>query len=223
MEIRPGQSIKIVFNIDHIRETTDVRNSFVYDVVEDRLIIAQTYPPILKSKIGRAVIVTYLATGTTNPARFGLDATILELRSDYALSTGNTTRAAALLRKSDPVEYNLRFFYRVEPPSNVGLDMYVYRKRVNIIDISIGGVKISHDKALRFEPKKIMPVSLSIDGEPFEVNAIVSRTWQPQELRMIKSLEFAALEFADTSRHFKDILGKKIFEIQRELRYKEIS
>ena len=64
MEIKPGLSIKIVLNIDHIKETTDVRNSLIFDVIEKKLIIAQTYPPILKSKIGKAVIG---ATGNRVP------------------------------------------------------------------------------------------------------------------------------------------------------------
>jgi hypothetical protein len=223
MEIRPGQSIRIVLNIDHIKEMTDVRSTTVFDIIQKRLIIAQTYPPILKSKIGNAVIVTYLANGKTGLVRYGLDATILELLSDYRLSAGNITRAAVLLRKSEAVEYNLRFFFRVEPPGSSGLTLSVYRKPVNILDISIGGAKISHDRSVKFETGKIMTVSLSIDGEKFEVNATVIRTWAPEEARMVKSLEFVALGFVYTNMHLKNLLGRKLFDIQRELRSRDLS
>jgi hypothetical protein len=223
MEIKPGQSIRIVLNIDHIKEITDVRSSTIFDVVEKKLIIAQTYPPILKSKVGKAVIVTYLAKGKDGLVRYGFDATILGLISNYELSAGNATRAAVLLRKSEPVEYNLRFFFRVEPPSTSGLALSVYRKPVNILDISIGGAKISHDRSLKLEAGKIVTISLSIDGEDFEVNASVIRTWAPEEARMVRSLEFVALGFVDTNMHLKNVLGRKLFEIQRELRSRELS
>jgi hypothetical protein len=223
MEIKPGLSIKIVLNVDHVKETTDVRSSLIYDVIEKKLIIAQTQPPILKSKTNKSVIVTYLAKEKANPVRYGFDATILELYDDYELSTGNATQAAILLRKSDPAEYNLRFFFRVEPPSDSGLGLLVYRKPVNIIDIPIGGAKISHDRTLKFESGKIMTISLSIDDDSFELNAFVIRTWEPQETRMAKNLEFVALEFIETSMHFKNILGRKILDIQRGLRSKEIA
>jgi hypothetical protein len=223
MEIRPGQSIRIVLNIDHIKEMTDVRSTTIFDIVQNKLIIAQTYPPILKSKIGNAVIVTYLANGKSGIIRYGFDANILKLLSDYRLSAGNITRAAVLLRKSEPVEYNLRFFFRVEPPSSSGLALSVYRKPVNILDISIGGAKISHDRSVKFEAGKIMTVSLSIDGENFEVNATVIRTWAPEEARLVKSLEFVALGFLYTNMHLKSLLGRKLFEIQRELRSRDLS
>jgi hypothetical protein len=223
MDIRLGQSIRIVLNIDHIKEMTDVRSSSIFDIVENRLIIAQTYPPILKSKMGKAVVVTYLARREESHLRYGFDATIIELLNEYTLSAGNTTRAAVLLRKSNPVEYNLRSFFRLGPPDNNGLDMVVYGKPVSILNISIGGAKISHDRTLKFQPGKTMTVSLSIDGERFELNAFVVRTWEPQDARLVKSLEFVALSFIDTTMRFKNILGRKIFDIQRELRYKETS
>jgi hypothetical protein len=223
MDIRPGQSIRVVLNIDHIKETTDVRSSTVFDIIEKRLVIAQTYPPILKSKVGNPVIVTYLARQGESPLRYGFDAAILELLNEYTLSAGNNARAAVLLRKSNSVEYNLRSFFRLEPPSGVGLDMVVYRKPVNILDISIGGAKISHDRSVTFQPGKIMTISLSIDGELFELNALVVRTWQPQEARLVRSLEFVALSFLSTTMHLKNILGRKIVDVQRELRYREVS
>ncbi len=223
MEIKPGQSIRIIFNIDLVKETTDVRGSTVFDVVDENLIIAQTNPPILKSRVGSAVIVTYLVKEKNGLLRYGFDATIFKLLDNYVLSTGNIARAALLLKKSHPVEYNLRFFFRVEPPSTSGLALSVYQNPVNILDISIGGAKISHNRKVKFEPGQLMTISLSIDGEKFNVNATVIRTWAPDDERMVKSLEFVALGFVDTNMHFKNVLGRKLIEIQRELRSRELA
>jgi hypothetical protein len=221
-EIRLGQSVKIVLDIDHIRETTDVRNSTVFDVTEKKLIIAQTRPPISKNEVGKAAIVTYLAKKEEKSPRYGFNATVLEVIDKFELSAGNFARAIALSRKSSPTEYNLRSFFRLGPPSYAGLEMHVRRKPVIVLDISLGGVKISHNRSLEFEEGKTVTISLSIDGQVFELKAVVLRTWAPIETRLVKTLEFVALGFMDTTMQFKNILGRKIVEIQRELRYKGV-
>ncbi|MCX5813000.1 MAG: PilZ domain-containing protein [Proteobacteria bacterium] len=220
--IRPGLRLKIVVDINHIKETNDVRNSIIFDVIEKKLLIAQTEPPILKSRINKAIILTYLTKENKEDVRYGFEASIVDLVNNYELSADNITQAVILLSKTNPVQYNLRFFFRAEPPSNSGLDLSIYRKPVNILDISIGGAKISHHRELKLEPGRILDIKLSIDGAVFDLNAVVVRTWDPKEGKMVKSLEFVALEFINTSMQLKNILGKKIISIQRELRSREI-
>jgi hypothetical protein len=222
MDIRPGLLIKIVVNIDHIKEVSDVRSSTVFDIIEKKLIIAQTEPPILKSKINKTVILTYLTKENKDIVRYGFDAVIVDLIKSYELSTDHKTQAVILLKKTNPVQNNLRFFFRVEPLSNSDIYMSIYRKPVNILDISIGGAKISHSREFRLQSGGIIGIRLSIDNALFDINAVIVRTWDPEEERMIKSLEFVALEFINTSIHFKNALGKKILEIQGELRSRGI-
>jgi c-di-GMP-binding flagellar brake protein YcgR len=222
MDIRPGLSIRIVVDINHIKETTDVRNSIIFDIVEKKLIVAQTDPQILKNKINNTISVTYLAKEDREAVRYGFDATVVDIVKDYELSANNRTQAVILLKKSNPVEYNLRFFFRAQPPANSGISMSIHEKPVNILDISIGGAKISHNRELKLESGQTLELKLSIDGAPFNINATVVRTWRPREERMVKSLEFVALEFINTNMQFKNMLGKKIISIQRELRSKEI-
>jgi hypothetical protein len=222
MDIRPGLPVKIVVDINHVNETNDVRNSIIFDIIEKKLVIAQTEPPILKSRINKTVVLTYLTKEKREVVRYGFDASIVDLTNNYELSAYNMTQAVILLRKTNPVQYNLRFFFRAEPPSNSGINISIYRKPVNMLDISIGGAKISHNRELELEPGRILDIKLSIDNVVFDLNAVVVRTWAPREEKMIKSLEFVALEFINTSIHLKNILGKKIISIQRELRSKEI-
>jgi hypothetical protein len=222
MDIRPGLPVKIVVDIDHIRETNDVRNSIVFDVIEKKLITAQTTPSLLKSMINKTVVISYLARENKEIVRYGFDATIVDIVNDYELSADNRTQAVILLKKTNPVQYNLRFFFRAEPPSNSGLSMSIYGKSINILDISIGGAKISHNKELKLEPGRVIDIKLTIDGTVFDINAHIIRIWAHQEEKMVKSLEFVALEFINTNIQFKNTLGKKIINIQRELRSKEI-
>ncbi|MCX5804511.1 MAG: PilZ domain-containing protein [Proteobacteria bacterium] len=222
MDIRPGLPVKIVMNTDNIKEISDVRNSIIFDIIENKLIIAQTEPPVLKSRINKSVVLTYIVKENKEDVRYGFDANIINLTNDYELSADNKTPAVILLKKANPQPYNLRFFFRIDSTSNNGIDISIYRKPVNLIDISIGGAKISHNRELKLEPGRIIEIKLSIDGTVFDLNATVIRTWEPKEQTRVKSLEFVALEFINTSMQFKNMLGKKIFDIQRELRSKEI-
>ena len=222
MDIRPGLPVKIVVNVNHIKETNDVRNSIIFDVAEKKIVIAQTEPPVLKSRVGKTIVITYIVKEKKEVVRYGFDTTIVELIDQYGLSADNRTQALHLLQKTNPIQYNLRFFYRVEPPSNSGINISIYRKPVNIIDISIGGVKISHNRELKLELGRIIDMKLFIDNSVFDINAAVIRAWGPKEEKMFKSLEYVALEFIDTSTHFKNTLGKKVISIQRELLSKEI-
>jgi len=222
MDIKPGLPVKIVANIDHIKETNDVRNSIIFDIIENKLIIAQTEPPILKSRINKIIVLTYIVKENRDVVRYGFNANIVDLINDYSLSADNKTQAVVLLKKSNPVQYNLRFFFRIEPLSYNGIDIVIYRKSVNILDISIGGAKISHDRELKLQAGKIVDIRLYIDNAFFDLSACVIRTWGHKEEKMVKSIEFASLEFINTSFQLKNILGKKIFSIQRELRSKEV-
>ena len=200
-----------------------MRNSLVFEVDDRNLIIAQTNPPIGKNYLNKTLVLTYMAKGKKNPTRYAFDAAILKFLSDYRLSEGKAAQAIVLSRKSAPANFNLRFFFRVESPSSFGLNMRVHGRSVNVLDVSIGGIRIGHDGSLKFETGNVVPLSLSIDGDIFEVNGVVKRTWPPEEARMFKNLEFAALEFVEADSHLKSTLGRKIFEIQRVSRLREIS
>jgi hypothetical protein len=218
MGIKSGVSIKIVMNPDQGKEAVGARDSLVYDIIGKKLIIAQPKPPIPDREVNKTIRVTYLASREKqDPTRYGFDATITGLIEGYKLATGYTGQVIALLRKTDPVGYNLRFSFRVEPPSKSGLEMVVSEQPLNILDISVGGVKIMHNRQIAFTPGELIKVRLSIDGTHFEEEAVVVRTWNPPEERMVQSIEFVALQFANPGQQFEKVLGRKIVDIQREL------
>jgi len=219
--IRPGLTIKVVIDIDNLREMTDVRSSTIYNISGKQIIIAQTDPPILKSRLNQPVIITYLTREGGEPVRYGFHANITDFIKDYELMSSQKVNAVKVVQKNLPTVHNLRLFYRLEPPSNSGIEMYIYSNQANILDISLGGAKISHNRANRFDIGKPIKAIIVIDGREFQVDAMVLRTWAPEDPRMISSLEFIALEFLSPGAEFKNILGRKIVDIQRELRYKE--
>jgi hypothetical protein len=223
MGIKSGVSIKIIMNPGQGKEAVGARDSLVYDIIGKKLIIAQTKPPVLDREVNKTIRLTYLTSREKkDPARYGFDATITGLIEGYKMVTGYTTQAVVLLRKTDPVEYNLRFSFRVELPSKSGLEIVVSEQPLEILDISVGGVKIMHTRQITFTPGELIKVRLSIDGSRFEEEAVVVRTWGPPEERMAQSIEFVALQFASPSMQFEKVLGRKIVDIQRELLSKKI-
>jgi hypothetical protein len=223
MGLKSGVSIKIVMNPGQGKEAVGARDSLVYEIIGKKLIIAQPKPPVLDREVNKTIRVTYLTSREKqDPTRYGFDATITGLIEGYKLATGYTGQAIALLRKTDPVEYNLRFSFRVEPPSKSGLEMFVSEQPLTILDISAGGVKIIHNRQIAFTPGELIKVRLSIDGSHFEEEAVVIRTWDPPEERLAQNMEFVALQFASPGLEFEKVLGRKIVDIQRELRARKI-
>ena len=94
---------------------------------------------------------------------------------------------------------------------------------MNIIDISIGGAKVTHfgEKSLKDE-KKIKGV-LSLDGEDFDIEAKILRVWQSERFQKVATLEFATLQFLNIENNVKDVLSRKIREIERGLLRRDAS
>jgi hypothetical protein len=220
--IEPGLLIRIVVDVDEKKGTTDVRGSMVYDVDGKQLIIAQTDPPIQESRLNHTVVVAYLVKERNDQIRYGFYARISGLKKDYTLSSMQTVDAVELARQSNPERHSLRLSYRVQPPSYAGMEMFIYGQKVNILDISLGGARISHNKPPAFEKRSMVTVVLAIDGTDYEVDAMIARKWEPENERFHNTLEIVALEFAAMKIGLTNILSKKIFNIQRELRHREV-
>lgn len=220
-EIRPGIIVTIIINIDYRKEVIESRNSIVHDVTGDKIIIAQTDPPISRTNIDKEIYVTYLDKEGEKPARYGFPARIIEFVKEYELAARQKTQAVVLLRKGLGEQYNLRMFYRLEPPSNCGIDIFVNGSKVNILDISIGGASFSHNKVYPFKTNENASVIIIIGERASQIMSRVVRVWQPDNERMKKSLEFVSIQFLNMNGHTKNELGRKIRDVERNLRYKE--
>jgi hypothetical protein len=117
----------------------------------DRMIVAQTDPPISRTHLGKELFVTFLDRSDGQPRRFGFPAIVVEFIKEFELSSLLKVQALVLKKAGAFEEYNLRMFYRLEPPTDCGIRISVDGKGVNLIDISIGGAKFSHEKVFPFE------------------------------------------------------------------------
>ena len=91
MSIRPGLSVRIVTDIDETKERILVKGSTV-QTTGAVIILAQTDPPILKSKLHKEAIVTYLINQKDGAVRHGFTAELVEF-IDYSLNSGQQVKA----------------------------------------------------------------------------------------------------------------------------------
>jgi hypothetical protein len=222
MNIRPGLNINIIVNIDHMRETIDVGNSIVHEIDGDRMVVAQTDPPISRTHLGKELFVTFLDRSGSTPHRYGFPAIVLEFVKDFELSSSLKVQALSLRKVGDFEEYNLRMFYRLEPPSGCGIEIKVGGRSVSIIDISIGGARFSHEKIYPFKVNESAPLTLSVEDTSYAVEARVLRVWEPENERIRKTVALASVQFVGMEANLKNILARKIRDIEREMRYKEV-
>ncbi len=222
--LKPGVSISLVVNTDIIREINDIRTSIIHDIKGDKLIIAQTDPALSTSRQNKTIIISFLTDDRENPVRYGFQAKIIEFIQEYRLSSSQTAPAITVQQKSAPERYNLRMFYRIQPPTDYGLKVSVNGQPMEIIDISIGGAIVSatraQDREFNFETGKTVKVTLFLDGQNFNLEAQIKRIIFPDDQKWSRELVFIALQFSDRNLELDRFLGGKIIEIQRELRSK---
>lgn len=220
MDVIAGSKVDIVLDIDWSEERIDVRRAIVYDVDDKSIILSQTSPPIASNNIGNNVKVTYLVTEKDGLARHGITARVAEIATDYRLASSETVEAVVLTPEPRDERFNLRLFYRLEPPTDSGIELFLNEEKVNIFDISIGGAKFTHSRDRAVEPKGIVKLTLKMDELEIGVEAQVVRTLLVSG-RMAKKLEGVAVQFLNLDTKMKDALSKKIRDIERELLYKE--
>jgi hypothetical protein len=222
MEIKPGVTVNIIISIDYRKEIVETKNSIVHDVTGSRIVIAQTDPPISRTNINKEVFATYLEKAGDGHARYGFPAKIAEFIKDYELSSKQKTQAVVLLREGLREPYNLRMFYRLEPPGNCGIDIFVNGNKVSILDISIGGASFSHNRIYPFKANEDIKIILVIGERASQIESKVVRVWEPENEKVKKNLEFVSIRFLDMNGHIKNELSRKIRDIERDLRYKEV-
>jgi hypothetical protein len=125
MSIGPGASVQFIVEIDLRTERIDVRDSTVFDVDGERLVLAQTQPAIKDSKLRKEITVTYLEEEKDGPVRYGLPAVITGFTGYDDLMLRRKVGAVAVRKRGDPIPYDLRRYYRVVPTSRSDLTIVI--------------------------------------------------------------------------------------------------
>jgi len=217
--LRPGLTIHLVVELDTIREKIDVRSSTIYDILGKEFIIAQPDYRLSPARIKNNLTVSYLAREKGIFVRYGFRAEIVKFLSDYQLSSSLNAPAIVVVPKSAPKSYNLRFNYRIEPPSSFPITLSFYGHAVSIINISLRGalITIPRDMESAFEAGNIEKMTLTIDDQSYDIEVIIKRQSLPDDLRGGKKLKYIAVQFFTRNVEMEFELWRKIIDVQREL------
>jgi len=221
MDIIPGSNVDIVLDFDWLKEKIDVRRATVYDLNNERIVVSQTVPPTARYNIGKRVKVTYLVMEKGDWVRYGIDGRLIEIVMDYRMSGSGTVQAMVIIPEPGHEPFNLRLFYRLEPPLDCGLSLFLKEEKVNIVNISLGGAKFTHSKDYPVMPRERLKLTLQIDAQRYNIGAQSLRISSISG-RMAKKLEAVAVQFLNLDRKIQDLLSTKIREIERKMRYKEV-
>lgn len=205
--VRPGMPIDVV-DLDRNMK------SMIYDVIDRRIIIAQTAPPLTRYNLNKLISLTFLTKKDGKPFRYGVQAKVTDFISDYKLASSEVM-AVGLEQKTRQNAYDLRMDYRVRPPVDSDLLIELKGERLNIIDLSVSGFQFSsRDKD---EPKigEEFKISLIIDGHLLELPAKILKMTVPASHD--PTLHYLGAKFIGNSRDYEQSLMKKIIEIQRKL------
>ncbi len=216
MSVRTEDSVKIITEIDAQTDNISTRDSVIYASDGETLILAQTDPPLESSMLDQEVVVTYVVKEEEGYVRYGFHAVIADLLDHFQPEPGRHARALTVRRRSRPEPYNMRMRYRVQPSNKSGLDVSIHRKKVNVVDVSLGGIRFSYDDRLRLEVDNVVEVNLAIGRDVHTVETRIVRIWEKEAEFFKTELRFAAGEFRNMSRRFEEELSRKIREIERE-------
>ena len=224
--IKPGLAIDLVVNTHLIREVNDIRTSTIYDINGKKLIIAQTDPGLLTSQLNQDIIISFLIDEKGNSVRYGFQAKIVNFIREYRVSSSQTSPAIVVTQKTVPELYNLRMFYRIQPPNQYGLQIALFDQPVGIMDISLGGaivkVTINQHHEFNLETGKIIKVTLMIDDQNFNLEAQIKRKLFQEDKTWSREMEFIALQFLNRTLELDRVLEGKLLDIQRKLRSKRL-
>ncbi|MHB8907759.1 MAG: hypothetical protein ACYDAA_02625 [Syntrophales bacterium] len=209
MSVKPGITVQI--NLNPSSENARSLKAVIYDVVEGRLVLSQTSPPIPPSRLGRRVHVSFITGRGSSARRLGFSALISGFDDDYELSTGMRAPALIVEMIHDPEETSLRQGFRIRTPNRSGLALAIHGRNYLIFDISLTGVNfIQPSLEPPFKPSATLECRLNIDGTSYLLNARVIRVVDTAALRHVGAI------FVAPGKDLQPVLSRKILQLERE-------
>ncbi len=202
--------------------TVDVRPFVVYELsgASSRFIGSQTDPPILKSMCGSVMEASFLREEWDGRiTRYAFKVEPLRIL-DYRLSGGSYVRAVEFYYFNSLYRREVRFFYRVEPPSefSVVLEIEGYDPPVSVINISGGGIAISfkRDSSLsRLRPGDRVKGKLYMEevGTVDVILEVVRKFRKPE----FETIEFIGFKFVDMQDKDRELVVSFVRKVERTI------
>lgn len=215
-DVRPGIGVEFFYHSDYEKENAHAMRSIVYDLAGKKIVLAQSSPSVLRSSVNRTIILTYVVKKDGQASRVGFPARIVNLIDNYRLSSGQLVPAIVVEQEGEPRSFNLRFSFRIRVSSAGVMAFRIGGERVNLIDISLGGARISVRSTMGLRPTGRVRVSIAFDDGTFDAEAEILRVWRPAPEKNRQNLDIAALKFINPSSALERALGGAILTLERQ-------
>lgn len=213
-ELKPGTAVHIVLEMS---DPNRGMSTIVYDIIGKKIVIAQTSPPLLRSHLGESVRVSFLVKiKGIKDTRLAFSANIIEFIPNYEMSSFQTVPAVLLEQKTQLEEIDRRMFYRLAPPLRTDLKIMLGNEKVGIIDVSLGGVRITHSMKHIMQANEEIELTIFINSRLYKVMARIIRVEQKFDNVKSKKIQVMALQFETITQEFGRALAMKIMMMERQ-------
>ena len=211
--LRPGRRVDLIVDTDLTRDRIDVRSTILHDVDKSgRLLVAQPFPRINRRMVGRSMEVTFLIRQLKNEGsqwmRVGYKTKLAGIVEDFPIGDGKRDSILVLPPPKNLTKFTLRLNYRLSPSKDRDLRLYIWpdRTKVEIMDISLGGVKFSHPEIWSFSVGANLTLILASQGKEWILEGRCIRSGK------LKIRGFATVRFVgvnpETKREISALLQK---------------
>lgn len=218
VKIESIANAEIIFECDKTNETSDRIPAIpivVYAVENRRLFLSQAVPPISSALFGKRLLLTFLERNEGKNHRYAFWAKLIGL-SDYDISPSQRVPVLVVEKETDPETCNLRMSFRIRPDLDRGLAVFLRGAKVNIVDISEGGVCISSKKDLALAQDDRITLTISIDDRKIDVDSRVVRVTSSQAAAGSSvNQQLASFQFLNNQAARETLLSRKIFHLER--------
>lgn len=217
-EIKAGMSLDIVFENELNQTYAHYMKAVVYDLDQNFLIISQTSPALNVKFLNRRMVVTFLIQTDARVIRFGFSAKLIGFIPDYEISSGTVVEAIKIQKNSSPEPTDFRMYFRVKPPLDADVGLFIESRKVNLLDISIGGAKFTCPRReFNLRPGDTLKFKLIIGNESFDVDALIRNVSYPDAVAANRNIQYISVAFRHDDKTREMALGKAIMDIERSL------
>lgn len=216
-ELKAGMPLDIVFENEVNQPKAHYMKAVVYDYNKNIVTISQTSPALTKHFLNRRILITFLVNIENRILRFGFPGLLTDLISDYAMASEITVEALWIKKLAEPEPTDFRLYFRVKPPSNTDLFLFLEEQKVSLLDISIGGAKFTYSKNHFFRIGDNVKFKLLIGEAIFNIDAVVRNVREPDLSATNRNIQYISVEFRHDDKKMEAALGKSIIDIERGL------
>lgn len=219
--LRPGRNVDLVIYTDLDRDIIDTRSTTLHDIsAKGHVILAQPSRPLGPSSKGKQVELTFLGRYRDVPGgrwlRVGYPTRVLGVLQNYKISSAIRESVVVVGSPKELKQYTLRLHYRMEPPPDIDLRLYLEpdHDKVSIVDISAGGVRFSHPKAWNYAKNFTMNLTLSSGRMQMRIKCKVVASYEGGPDGRA-SVNHTAVRYVDVDSDTRERLGRLMNQLTR--------